>query len=133
MGVRREGREAAIQYLYQHDLNREGDREAYYRLRGISPSARRFCDELLDGVSKHLAEIDDLIEGHSDNYEFERISAVDRNILRLAVHEILYCPEIPAVVSINEAIEIAKKYSGENSGSFVNGILDKIRTVMQQP
>ena len=133
MGVRREGREAAIQFLYQHDLNREGDREAYYKLRGISPSARRFCDELLDGVNQRLAEIDDLVAGHADNYEFERISAVDRAILRLAVHEILYCPEIPAVVSINEAIEIAKKYSGENSGSFVNGILDKIRSVMQQP
>jgi len=131
--MRREGREAAIQYLYQHDLNRDGAREAYYKLRGVSPSARRFCDTLLDGVAAHLAEIDDLIAGHADNYEFERISAVDRAVLRLAVHEILHCPDIPAVVSINEAIEIAKKYSGENSGAFVNGILDNIRTVMQQP
>lgn len=130
MGVRREGREAAVQFLYQHDLNSEADRDAYYKMRGISPSARRFCDELLDGISAHAEVIDGLIRESTQNYEFHRISAVDRNILRLAAYEMMHCPGIPHVVSINEAIEVAKKYSTENSGRFVNGVLDKIRSLI---
>lgn len=133
MGVRREGREAAVQFLYQKELNAGGERETYYRLRGISPSARRFSDELLDALEAHIPEIDELIRRHSRNYEFHRISAVDRNILRVATHEILHCPATPPAVAINEAIEIAKKYSTEESGRFVNGILDHIRSELGRP
>lgn len=133
MGVRREGREAAIQYLYQCDLNAGGDREAYFRMRGISPSARRFAEELLDGLDAQISGVDDRIRAHAHNYEFHRISVVDRNILRVAVHEILHCPGTPPAVAINEAIEIAKKYSTEESGRFVNGILDKIRAEQGRP
>lgn len=133
MGVRREGREAAVQYFYQIDLNGEADRETYYRMRGISPSARKFSDELIDGVASTSEAIDNLIKQNTRNYEFNRISAVDRNILRVAVFEMLHCQQTPPVVAINEAIEIAKKYSTEDSGRFVNGILDKIRTGLDRP
>lgn len=127
MGVRREGREAAAQYLYQQDINQGSDRETYYKMRGISPSARRFSDELLEGLAEHSPTIDDLIRNHARNYEFHRISAVDRNILRVAVYEMLHCHQTPPIVAINEAIEIAKKYSTEESGKFVNGILDRLK------
>ena len=127
MGVRREGREAAIQFLYQRDLNAEGSRDAYYKMRGISPSARRFCDELLNGINMYSAEIDAFVARFTDNYDFERISAVDRSVIRLATYEMLHCPNVPPAVSIDEAIEVAKKYSTDQSGRFVNGVLDKIR------
>jgi transcription antitermination protein NusB len=133
MGVRREGREAAVQFLYQSDLNSGAARDTYYAMRGISPSARRFCDQILDGVAAHGDAVDVLIQKSTRNYDFHRISAVDRNILRVAVHEMLHCPEIPPVVSINEAIEVAKKFGTEESGRFVNGILDHIRAGLGRP
>lgn len=130
MGVRRDAREAAVQYLYQREL--QGDEsdallEEFYRLRGLSPSARRFCESLLSGWMSNRAEIDRVIGEHARNYEFVRLSAVDRNILRIACQEILFCDDVPAAVAINEAIEIAKKFSTAESGKFVNGVLDNIR------
>lgn len=130
MGVRRDAREAAVQYLYQREV--QGDEsdshlEEFYQMRGLSPSGRRFCDQLLRGWMGHRAEIDEAIRTHSKNFEFHRLSAVDRNVLRIACHEILHCPDTPAAVAINEAIEIAKKYSTADSGKFVNGVLDSIR------
>ncbi len=133
MGVRRDGREAAVQYLYLRDLNGDSDLAAYYKFRGLSPSARRFCDALVEGTIEHQSVIDDLIRKNTQNYELARISAVDRNVLRVAIYEMLHCPEIPPVVSINEAIEIAKKYSTEESGRFVNGVLDQIRASLSRP
>jgi N utilization substance protein B len=133
MGVRREGREAAVQYLYQQDLNEGSELGTYYKMRGISPSARRFSDELIEGLTREGSVVDDLIRQHAQNYEFHRISAVDRNILRVAIYEMLHCPQTPPVVAINEAIEIAKKYSTEESGRFVNGVLDKIRGGLNRP
>jgi len=136
MGVRREGREAAVQFLYQRDLNPASelaDLQVFYKMRGLSPSARRFCDELVPGVLTTQESIDALIKDHAENYELHRISAVDRNILRLAIYEMLHCPGVPPVVSINEAIEIAKKYSTDDSGKFVNGILDRVRATIPRP
>ena len=136
MGVRSEGREAAIQFLYQRDQGGGAgvsDLEDFYAFRGLSPSARRFCEGLVSGLLEHSAEIDIKLREHSQNYELERLSAVDRNILRLAIHEMLFCAEIPPVVSINEAINIAKKYGTEESGRFVNGVLDKIKSTLQRP
>jgi transcription antitermination protein NusB len=136
MGVRREGREAAVQFLYQRDLNPTSelaDLQVFYKMRGLSPSARRFCDALVPGVLTSQDSIDALIRDHADNYELHRISAVDRNIMRLAIYEMLHCPEVPPVVSINEAIEIAKKYSTDESGKFVNGVLDRIRGSLPRP
>lgn len=130
MGVRRDAREAAVQYLYQREM--QGDQsdqalEEFYEMRGLSPSGRRFCDELIQGWMQHREEIDEVIAKNARNFEFHRLSAVDRNVLRIACHEILFRSDIPAPVAINEAIEIAKKYSTEDSGKFVNGVLDNIR------
>lgn len=130
MGVRRDAREAAVQYLYQREM--QGDQsdqalEEFYEMRGLSPSGKRFCNELLQGWMQHREEIDEVIAKNARNFEFHRLSAVDRNVLRIACHEILFRSDIPAPVAINEAIEIAKKYSTEDSGKFVNGVLDNIR------
>jgi len=136
MGVRRDAREAAVQYLYQRELQAdESDSllEEFYRLRGLSPSARKFCETLLRGWMSHRAEIDTVIREHARNYEFTRLSAVDRNVLRIACQEILFCEDIPPAVAINEAIEIAKKFSTEESGRFVNGVLDNIRKARRKP
>ncbi|MGC1479239.1 MAG: transcription antitermination factor NusB [Chthoniobacterales bacterium] len=130
MGVRREGREAAVQYLYQHDLNPTSelaDVAVFYKMRGLSPAARRFSDVLIPGILEATPEIDPLIATNVANYGMNRLAAIDRNILRLGVYEMMHCPDVPPVVAINEAIEIAKKYSTADSGKFVNGILDKIR------
>jgi N utilization substance protein B len=81
----------------------------------------------------HLAEIDDRIRKYSDNYDFHRISAVDRNVLRLAIHEMLHRDDIPPVVSINEAIELAKTFGGPDSSRFVNGILDRVKDDLTRP
>jgi N utilization substance protein B len=130
MGVRRDAREAAVQYLYQREM--QGDQsdpvlEEFYEMRGLSPSGRRFCDELLQGWMQHREAIDEVIAKNARNFEFKRLSAVDRKVLRIACHEILFRTDIPAPVAIIEAIEIAKKYSTEDSGKFVNGVLDNIR------
>ncbi|MFZ4116574.1 MAG: transcription antitermination factor NusB [Chthoniobacterales bacterium] len=130
MGVRHEGREAAVQFLYQRDLGggaHGADLEEFYIFRGLSPAARRFCQHLTEGALKEIPKIDPLLEQHTQNYELGRLSAVDRNVLRLATYELLFCPETPPAVVINEAINIAKKYGTEESGRFVNGILDKIK------
>ena len=136
MGVRREGREAAIQFLYQRDLGGGAgvsDLEDFYAFRGLSPAARRFCEGLVRGLLDHTDAVDEALRTHSQNYEIDRLSAVDRNILRLAIHEMLFCPEIPPVVSINEAIEIAKKFSTAESGKFVNGLLDRVKKELLRP
>ena len=133
MGVRRDGREAAVQFLYLRDLNGDSNLEAFYKFRGLSPSARRFCGALIAGAKEKQAEIDEIIRKNTQNYELSRISVVDRNVLRIALYEMFHCPETPPVVAINEAIEIAKKYSTEESGRFVNGVLDQIRGTLNRP
>jgi N utilization substance protein B len=134
MGVRREGREAAIQFLYQYDLGgalTPEDLADFYTFRGISPAARRFCQKLIDGIfPSKLKEVDLLIQSHAKNYKLDRLSAVDRNILRLALYELLSGEGTPAPVIIDEAISIAKKYGTEQSGRFVNGILDQIQRTL---
>jgi N utilization substance protein B len=136
MGKRREGREAAVQFLYQLDLNGQelstGVPE-FWALRSApgtnpAPKTQSYAKELVDGVCARLTEIDEHLKRLAANYELNRLAAVDRNILRLAIYEMLYCQDIPPVVSINEAIEIAKRFGGEDSGRFVNGVLDKLRT-----
>ncbi len=134
MGVRREGREAAIQFLYQYDLGGSLDPEvltSFYAFRGISPAARRFCQKLIDGIlPEKVKEIDLVIQQYAQNYEIERLSAVDRNVLRLALYELFSDEGTPVPVIIDEAISIAKKYGTEQSGRFVNGVLDQIQKTM---
>lgn len=127
MGVRRRGRELALQLLYQRELA-GGEVEhltaSSDELQEVPAAAREFAHQLVRGVIAHLAEIDSELEGQADNWRVERMAAVDRNILRLAMFELLHQPETPIGVVIDEAIELAKRYGSERSSQFVNGVLD---------
>ena len=137
MGLRRDGREAAIQFLYQYDAHKPANIEealtGFWKQTEEPQNVRDFANDLLRGVLEKLPEVDAKIRTLADNWDFERLAVVDRNILRLAVYEMLYRPEIPPVVSINEAIEIAKKFSTAESGSFVNGLLDRVKKELLRP
>jgi N utilization substance protein B len=120
----------AVKVLYQADMSGVGINEAFQLFCehfGGSEESRGFAKELLDGILAHLDEIDSLISQFSEHWRLDRMSRVDRNILRLAIYELLRRPEIPAKVSINEAVELGKKFGTEDSGAFINGILDRIR------
>jgi len=93
---------------------------------------RTFAIELIKGVHSHLAQIDILVRRFSEHWRLERMSTVDRSVLRLAVFEFLYRPDIPTKVSINEAVELGKKFGSEDSGSFINGVLDRIRLHVEE-
>ena len=99
----------------------------------MKPSVREFAQPLIEGMVAHLPEIDERIRRYSENFDFHRISAVDRNIMRLAIYEMLFRDDIPPVVSINEAIELAKTFGGTESGRFVNGILDRVKDDLDRP
>ncbi|SDU16341.1 NusB antitermination factor [Verrucomicrobium sp. GAS474] len=137
MSLRRLGRECAVQFLYQHHVDAGTSLnkalELFWPLREIEGPTREFADALIRGVFEHLAAIDEKIKAYADNWDFERIATVDLAILRLAVYELLYRDDIPPVVSINEGIEIAKRFSSEESGRFVNGILDRVRKDLLRP
>jgi transcription antitermination protein NusB len=161
MGKRREARERAVQFLFQYDLNPPENLELELaqfwnsqRAAAIAdekgpatwgqqtelppPTAeeaetRLFADPLIRGVIQNRDAVDEKIRSHAKNWEFHRIAAVDRNVMRLAIYEMLYREDIPPVVSINEAVDIAKKFSTQDSGKFVNGILDKIRGELLRP
>ena len=107
--------------------------EEFWEFCLVKPSVREFAQPLIEGMIAHLPEIDDQIRKYAENYNLNRISAVDRNVLRLAIYEMLYRDDIPPVVSINEAIEVAKTFGGAESGKFVNGILDRIRKGLDRP
>ena len=129
MGKRRRARELAIQVLFHLEFN-PGDPEEVFSLIcenfGSSMDIRPFSRELVHGVLEKKATLDGLISQSSKNWRLERMSHVDRNILRLGVYEILAKEDIPPKVSIDEAVEMGKKYGTEDSGSFINGILDNI-------
>lgn len=135
MGKRREGREAAVQFLFCSDINQElgpDDIDNFFNtIRPASPRVREFAKILATGVCEQRAEVDATIEKHTQNYKLDRISAVDRSILRLAVYELMFRDDIPNVVSINEAIEVAKRFGTEESGRFVNGILDNLNRALR--
>lgn len=161
MGKRREAREHAVQFLFQYDLNQpdtldealehfwESQRAAAIKADQGSatwgqtpelppPSAdevaiRMFADPLIRGCIEHREEIDGIIQKFASNWSIERMAAVDRNVLRLAAYEMLHREDIPPVVSINEAVDIAKKFSTQDSGKFVNGILDKLKGDLMRP
>lgn len=136
MGKRREGREAAVQYLFQHDLHADSKSELvgdFWELRPSTKNVQAFAEALIKGVLANKAAIDERIKKYTANYELHRIAIVDRNILRVAIYEMLFCNDVPPVVSINEAIEIAKRFGAEESGRFVNGILDRVRHDLSRP
>ncbi len=135
MGVRRQSRELAMQALFDmdtsHDISME--RFAFYCSNFTPPKkAETFLNILVKGVVDNKAYIDDLINRHSSNWKIGRISCVDRNVMRVAIFEMLFCPDIPIKVSINEAIDIGKKFGTDESGAFINGILDGIHGSMKK-
>jgi N utilization substance protein B len=137
MGLRRDAREAAVQFLYQVDTHKPADLEKaleeFWRQNEGAANLREFANDLLRGTLDKRGEIDAKIASLADNWDFERLAVVDRNILRLALYEMLFRTEIPPVVSINEAIEIAKKFSTAESGKFVNGLLDRVKKDLLRP
>jgi N utilization substance protein B len=161
MGVRREARERALQFLFQYDLNRPEDLEQALnqfwdsqraaniaaekgKARWGEPlevppptteelAVQNFAEPLIRGTLEHLAQLDEEIKKYAKNWELHRMAVVDRNVLRLAIYEMLYRDDIPPVVSINEAVDIAKKFSTDESGRFVNGILDKVKGELLRP
>lgn len=136
MGKRREGREAAVQFLVYCDLNQGADTTSaaeFWDLRPATKPIRDFALPLVRGVLENRAETDERISRYTENYEIGRLAVVDRNILRLAIYEMLHRQDIPPVVSINEAIEIAKRFGSEESSRFVNGILDRVKLDLTRP
>lgn len=136
MKKRSRGRELALQFLYQLDLRGpELAEEAveFLRTQESDREAREFARKLIDGTSEHVEEINKVIQGVAQNWDIARMAVIDRNVLRLATHELLHCTDIPPKVAINEAIELGKRYSTQNSGAFINGILDKIKTHHTEP
>lgn len=136
-GKRRHARELAVQFLYQADINTVPLEKAlplFWKTQDDLPQGvRRFAEELINGALAQRTAIDEKIAKYTEHWEIDRIAAVDRNILRLAIYEMLFRDDIPPVVSINEAVEIAKKFSTRESGAFVNGILDRLKFDLPRP
>ncbi|HOO73049.1 MAG TPA: transcription antitermination factor NusB [Spirochaetota bacterium] len=130
MGHRRKAREYALQGLYMHEVGKKPIEEIItleWVDKTIPDDIRDFAITLIRGSISHLDEIDAIIKNHSKNWKIERLTVVDKSILRISIYAMNYMPEIPLVVTINEAIELGKIYGGENSGQFINGILDAIK------
>ncbi|MFT5292032.1 MAG: transcription antitermination factor NusB [Planctomycetota bacterium] len=130
MKKRTRAREVALQFLYQIDLcgsDMLANAEEFIRSEEKDKGARTFAKELVEGTIKHSEEINALIQGVAQNWDIARMAVIDRNVLRMATYELLYCSDIPPKVSINEAIELGKRFSTQNSGGFINGVLDKIK------
>lgn len=138
MGKRRQARELTLQFLYQYDtleesssedINLEETLNLFWKTKEDSPSddIREFARTLSIGTCENMNGINEIINRYSEHWRLPRMSKIDRNILRMAVYELIYLRDIPPAVTINEAVELAKRYGAEESGAFVNGILDKIR------
>lgn len=161
MGKRREARERAVQFLFQYDLNppenldqalsqfwdsqravaiaadqgpaRWGSAVEIPPPSAEEASVRLFAEPLIRGVIQHREALDEVIRKYAQNWDMHRMAVVDRNVLRLAVYEMLHRDDIPPVVSINEAVDVAKRFSTEDSGKFVNGLLDRIKGDILRP
>jgi N utilization substance protein B len=135
MGTRREGRELALQALYGLDVAGAGGTSAhelghFWTEFDEQRDVQDFARELVDGVGAHRERIDELLAEAAEHWRLPRLSRVDLNLLRLATFELLGRPDIPAAVTINEAIEIARRYGSEDSPNFVNGVLDHVAAVL---
>jgi N utilization substance protein B len=129
MGIRRKGRELALQALYQIAITGDESPKAIESFLGHfqgDPQAKEFAHRLISGVLAHQERIDWLISGAAENWKLTRMARVDLTILRLASYEMLFCPDIPLNVSMDEAIEISKRYGSEDSATFINGVLDQV-------
>lgn len=141
MGIRRISREATLQFLYQEDFTITADQPFGYDLEErfdlfctlfqVNKKARVYALTLLKGITSSLGEVDAEITKAATHWRLSRIAATDRNLLRIAVYEIIYCDNVPPQVAINEVVEIAKKFAGEESPKFINGILDAVLTAQK--
>ncbi|MFC1667548.1 transcription antitermination factor NusB [Candidatus Omnitrophota bacterium] len=123
-------RESALKILYRIEISRdsvESSIEDFWSTESCVREVKDFADFLVKGTHENLPKIDDIISKYADNWELKRIAVIDKNILRMSIFEMLYMKDIPVKVSINEAIDLAKKYGDVDSGKFVNGILDKVK------
>ncbi|MGH7311646.1 MAG: transcription antitermination factor NusB [Candidatus Rokuibacteriota bacterium] len=131
MGRRRKAREVALQFLYQLDLRGEDDPHPhaaeFWAHHPVDDDTRAFAEVLVHGTKRHQVKTDELLRQYVEHWDLERMAVVDRNILRLAVYEMLGSGDVPSKVAINEAIEIAKKFGTADSSRFINGVLDRIR------
>ena len=136
MSSRHDARLWAVQFLFQRDFN-DTELEAafadFWPERNANATSRHFCESLVRGVERYRQEIDERLRKYAEHWSLERMGAVDRNIMRVALFEMMYCKDIPPVVSINEAVDLAKELSGRESGKFVNGILDRARQDIERP
>jgi N utilization substance protein B len=131
LGVRRRAREIALQVLYQREFDRGGIEQAlslFWNNFEVLKGAMDFSARIIRGVEEHRGDLDRIIEKYSSHWKIDRMAHVDRNILRIAIYELLYCNDIPPKVAINEAIDIGKKFGSEDSGAFINGVLDKVKS-----
>ena len=130
MGRRRKAREVALQFLYQLDQHGETDPAAheadFWARHPVDDETRAFAAALVRGATSRHAEVDQLIAQYTEHWDLDRMAVVDRNILRLAVYELLDRPSVPPKVAINEAIEISKKFGTRESSRFINGVLDRV-------
>lgn len=134
MGQRSRARELALKCLYAYESTGESIDSICSSLipdAGLKPDSAKFSEILLRRTVGNLAELDKRITEHTINWEIERLAVVDKNILRLGICELLYFPDVPSKVAINEAVELAKKYSAEESSGFVNGVLDALNKKLQ--
>ncbi len=130
MGSRRKSREFAMQMLYQWEIcgyTPAQVQATFFANNRAAPDVEKFARELFEGSVVNIDQLDRLVREHSENWRLERMAAVDRNILRVALYELLHHPETPPAAVINEALEVARRFSGEGSVEFVNGVLDAIR------
>lgn len=130
MGTRRKSRELALQMLFQADMGKQNPdevRQTFWRERGdVGADVQSFAEDLFRAAMGRASEIDSMIEGHAEHWRMERMAAVDRNLMRAAVAELLAFPTTPRAVVINEALEIARKFSSPESVQFINGVLDSV-------
>lgn len=127
---RRTAREKGVQALYQMDMSGAAPSEAIDNVLEEDTSDSSYLEAIVYGVEEHLDEIDAVIKANLEKWSFDRLAKVDRNILRLAVYEMTYSDDVPAKVAVNEAIELAKHFSDERAGKFINGVLSKVNQSM---
>ncbi len=130
MATRRDGREWALQILFGLDLNTRNDLDAVFDyffevFADSDPQTRDFTEKIVRGVVEHRKAIDAKIEHYAEHWKIHRMGTTDRNVLRLAMYELLYCEDVPPPVVLNEAIDLAKYFNNTDAGRFVNGILDR--------
>ncbi len=146
MHAKRLGRELAMQFLFQHGFSEEGDLQKAWdkffeqasfehnlKDNRFARKGREYAQELLKGIMEEIAAIDAVINEKAQKWDLNRMALVDRNIMRVAAYEMLFIPDVPPVVSINEAVEIARDYSGEKAGNFINGVLNGIKDSLDRP